>query len=167
MDAMKPGAAKRQKRFLLLWIVALVMIVFAVVAFSWPAPATYSVTFRVVDAATGEPLGNAWAYTLSHWTPLPLERLGIERLNPWKATRLLGGNGIFDVPGVPQRSSPSLEAIIFYCSGYHSVAFNPWDDAYLLSRADRAAELLPHTNDITVALEADGSAKGPPPVFIR
>ena|SRR5258706_10362377 len=56
-----------------------------------------TVTFRVVDGASGRVLTNATAQKYGRWTALPIEKARVSWLDPWKTTVLKGVEGKFEV----------------------------------------------------------------------
>jgi len=114
-----------------------------------------SVTFRVVDAATGLPLTNANAQSYGRWTQLPVEKVRVAKLSPWRTTELEGAEGQFKVAGLPRRSSSSLVRINFYCPGYKPAMFTIVDGGFNLYCLGSGTTRFGRTNLITVALESE------------
>jgi len=152
MERPVKGASGRAK--LRISILLLVAVVLAVVRFVLWGPSSDRVTFRVVDAASGEVLTNAMAVSYGRWTPLGIEKLHFAVLDPWKTKRLAGVNGTFYGFRVPRQSSSAFERITFHNDGYGAAIFTVANDGYQINYSGRPLLLVPRTNLITVALEA-------------
>src|SRR5258705_9218038 len=122
METPVKGANSRAKlRISILAVVATVVL--ALVLFLFSRPVSDRVTFRVVDAATGQLLTNATAFSYGRWTPLGIEKLHSGFLDPWKTKRLPGVNGTFYGFRVPRQSSSAFERITFHEDGYGAAIF--------------------------------------------
>jgi hypothetical protein len=107
------------------WVAVICAVVLATLVLVWVRGSGDTVTFRVVDAVTGQPLTNALGSIRGRWTSLPVEKWRIPGLSAWKTAPLKGVNGRFEVSGVPRQESDLLRFIAFTSFGYHSADFSP------------------------------------------
>src|SRR4051812_34601334 len=157
METPVKGANSRTK--LRISILALVAVVLAVMRMVLWRPSSDRVTFRVVDAASGQLLTNATAFSYGRWTPLGIEKLHSGFLDPWKTRRLAGVNGTFYGFRVPRQSSSAFERLTFHNDGYGAAIFTLGGDGYQINYPGRPLVHLGRTNVVTIGLEARSAAK--------
>jgi hypothetical protein len=151
MDGMTPELeTNRSKKQMWLLVVAGLVLLTALMAVSLPR--TDTVTFRIVDAETGQPVRNVTAIRYGRTTGLPIEKLRIG-LDPWKETTVSSSNGIFRMKGIPRRSSNSLTWILFGTSlKYYSTTFSIDDEGYLINASGMPVVHLARTNLVILPL---------------
>src|SRR5262245_41546596 len=118
-------------RFSALGLAVAVIIVF----FRTP---TETVTFRIVDAETGKPLTDAVGIIYGRWTGIPIEKLQIGRLTPWKMTDVANVDGNFTV-ALP--SHPKQSFISFYLrhDSYRSASITVVEGGFHVNRSGSAS----------------------------
>lgn len=131
-----------------LGVIALAALTMAIVR-----PATDTVTFQVIDSVTGEPLAASYAAVYGRWTALPIEKLRIGALYPWRTTMFPSDHGSFAMPGIPRRTSSMLVRLILSAQGHKPAAFTVEEDGYQVRYFGHAAVHIARTNRITIALE--------------
>jgi hypothetical protein len=132
-------------------VVALILAFPIALAVHWQR--TDTVTFRVVDAASGRPLVNAAAFVMRRATPFPIEKV-FHNFMPWTTQIICSEDGSLVIAGVPRTHSESFVRIMFAAPGYNSAFVRVGEDGnYWLQLSEGQAIPVPRTNFISLRLE--------------
>ena len=111
------------------------------------------VTVRIEDGETGEAIPDAVAHDVRRWTELPIGKLHIKGITPWRSREVpnVGGHVTALLPAGPQGNSARLyvehpkylPATVIVAEG----GFQVWRPGH------HGSVFIPRTNKVTLALE--------------
>ena len=153
LDSMSFEATRKMRR----WFIVLCAFAIVVVAISLVRRFRHKgdvVMFRLVDSVTGEAITNATVVAYARWTDLPIEKLGIERLTPWKTRVTTGVGGILTMSEIPRVSESDRFQIYFHEVRHFSTVLIVGHGVYRIYNTERPAPtLVTRTNMVTISLD--------------
>jgi hypothetical protein len=134
--------------------IAVVCIVVLGVVVMVMASGDETITFKIVDRQTGLPVTNVTVLTYLRWTRLPLERLRVPGLSPWRDEQKMCEMGTLTVAGVGKVSRAGgnvTPRIHFLAPGYGFAVFLRKDSYHGCVISVPSPRKGPVTQDVAVA----------------
>jgi hypothetical protein len=102
------------------WVVSLLLFAAILVVISFRSSGE-TVTFRVIDRKTTQPIPDAFAAVSERWTDLPVEKLNIRGLQRSRRRIIQGKNGYIRVDGLPKKPDYHFQVTLLSQTHYQAI----------------------------------------------